>query len=316
TWFEPGKAFFTYLSRCQMMLRQGVLEDRNHDMIHRKTADADIYFAVNQGDDSLEVSLAPADPSCRPELWDPYTGVISSAPSGEDIDSVRVVLAPWSSMFVVFNHGKSDYRKAPAYKLTTIGSRTLDDVWEVSFLPKMDDPFSVGSFRLQDFSLSDEDRLKYFSGTATYSKTVTIGKDDLSGGRRIIIDLGELEDIAELKVNGRKVAVLWHPPFKADITDFVNAGDNRVEVAVTTNWANRLIGDEQYEPDFEWGEDRGAEMGRAMKDFPEWFLKEGHRPSVDRKAFVIWSYFRKDSPLQPAGLVGPVRLDVQEADER
>lgn len=84
---------------------------------------------------------------------------------------------------------------------------------------------------------------------------------------------------------------------------------------MTNNWTNRLIGDEQYEADFEWGRDRGASMGRAMKGFPEWFLKGEDRPSKDRKGFIIWSYFRKDTPLEPAGLVGPVRLDFQEVTE-
>ena len=104
-------------------------------------------------------------------------------------------------------------------------------------------------------------------------------------------------------------------PYRTDITDYVRNGDNLIEVAVTNNWANRLIGDEQYEPDFEWGEDRGAEMGRAMKAFPDWFLKDEPRPSRDRKTFVIWSYFRKDSPLQPAGLVGPVMLKILKVNE-
>ena len=310
TWFEPGKAFFTYLSRCQMMLRQGVLEDRGENWIQRKTPDADIFFTANQDTIPVKVTLAAWNPDCTPELWDPYSGEIKIFPANGQEDSIRVSLEPGMSMFVVLNHGKSNYRKAPVYEMTSLESRVLDDVWEVDFVPKMEDPFSIKSFELKDFSQSDEERLKYFSGTATYSKTIVLGKEDLSDGKRISIDLGELNDLAELKVNGRKVSVLWYPPFKADITDFVKKGENRIEVAVTNTWANRLIGDEQYEPDFEWGEDRGKDMGRAMKAFPDWFLKDVSRPSKDRKAFVIWSYFRKDSPLQPAGLVGPVRIDI------
>ena len=84
-----------------------------------------------------------------------------------------------------------------------------------------------------------------------------------------------------------------------------------MEIAVTNNWANRLIGDEQYPADFEWGQDRGIERGRAMKAFPDWFIKKQPRPSKDRKAFYIWYYHRKNSPLQPAGLAGPVRLIEQ-----
>ena len=115
-------------------------------------------------------------------------------------------------------------------------------------------------------------------------------------------------------MGGKKVAVLWYPPFKADVTDFLKAGDNEVSVAVTNTWANRMIGDEQFEPDFEWGQDRGRDFGRAIKAFPDWFMKDEPRPSKGRKTFAIWTYFWKDSPLQPAGLTGPVNLVIQEVN--
>ena len=315
TWFEPGKAFFTYISRCQMMLRQGVLEDRSDNWIHRKSDDADIYFAVNQGDSLMIVALAPCDPACKPEIWDPYTGTISTAPEQEGTDSVHISLEPGTSKFVVLNHGKPNYRKAPVFETTLSESRPLGDSWDVDFSPKLDEPFTIQSFVLTDFSQCDEERLKYFAGTATYSKTTSLGAGDLEAGKRVSIDLGELNDIAELSVNGKKAAVLWYPPYIADITDFIRKGDNLIEVAVTNNWANRLIGDEQYEPDFEWGDDRGEGAGRAMKAFPDWFIKGDPRPSEGRKTFVIWSYYRKDSPLQPAGLVGPVTLNILKVNE-
>ena len=312
TWFEPGKAFMTYLSRCQMMLRQGVLEDRDDNWIHRKTPESDIYFAVNQGDESVTIALAALDPDVRPELWDPYTGKIHYAPESNGKDSLRVSVDAGNSVFVVLNHGKSKYRKEPLYSVTDKTIRPVTNIWDVDFAPKMDEPFSIGSFELKDFSESDDLRLNYFAGTATYSTKVTLSNEELSKDKRVVLDLGELNDLAELSVDGKKVAVLWYPPFRADITDFLHQGENTISVAVTNNWANRLIGDEQYEPDFEWGMDRGESMGRAMEALPDWFIKGEQRPSNDRKALVIWSYFRKDSPLQPAGLVGPVKMEIQD----
>ena len=64
----------------------------------------------------------------------------------------------------------------------------------------------------------------------------------------------------------------------------------------------------QEPTDFEWGIDRGVKMGRAIKAYPDWFIKNTPRPSKGRKAFTIWYYHQKDSILQPAGLVGAVRL--------
>ncbi len=77
---------------------------------------------------------------------------------------------------------------------------------------------------------------------------------------------------------------------------------------VVNQEANRLVGDEQYDADFEWGMDRGVELGRPMKSFPDWFLRDEPRPSRGRKTFNLWYYYRRDSRLQPAGLVGPVSL--------
>ena len=312
TWFEPGKEFFRYLTRCQMMLRQGVLEERDHDWIHRKTGDSDIYFAANQGDKPLTIGLAPWDGSCRPEYWDPYSGKISFAEGldGTAPDSLRVTLEPGKSMFVVLNHGKSRYDKAPVYVAKSSVTRPVEDVWDLDLAPKLGEPFSVKSFKLKDFSQCDDERLRYFSGTATYSSTVKIGKEDLTDDKRVVLDLGELNDISELYLNGKKAATLWYPPYRMDVTDYLKEGENLVSVVVTNNWANALIGDERFEPDFEWGTDRGENYGRAMKAFPDWFLKGEPRPSP-RKTFVIWSYYRKDSPLQPAGLVGPVNIEIQ-----
>lgn len=309
TWFEPGKAFIRYLARCQMMLQQGVLEDRTADWIHRKTMEADVYFVVNQGDAERKISLCPWEEGACPELWNPYSGAISLAPEMWKSDSVNVTLDPGSSVFVVLDHGRKKYGKSPQYIGKGKTVKPAGDVWDVDLVPRVDEPFSLKSFTLKDFSQCEDERLKYFAGTATYTTKVVIGKEDLSETRRVVIDLGEMNDIAELEVNGKKAAVLWYPPFKSDITDLLREGENDIKVAVTNNWANRLIGDERLEADFEWGTDRGAERGRAMKEFPDWFLKDGSRPS-GRMAFVIWSYYRSDSALQPAGLVGPVNLLV------
>ena len=303
TWIKPGKAFFTYLARCQMLLQQGTLGERGRNWIQRKTPGADIYFVMNPEDAPSKVSL-PSGPQPA-ELWDPYRGTISVL---EAADSVRLTLEAGQSMFVVLPQEPTRYRKEPVREWKLVDSRDLGNVWDVSFAPKLDKPFTLNPFRLRDFSECEEPYLKYFSGTATYRGTFRLDPPD----GRIVIDLGTMNDIAEVSVNGKSAGVVWYPPFRADITGLVREGENELEIAVTDNWANRLIGDEQYDADFEWGTDRGEAMGRAMKAFPEWFLKGEPRPEKGRKTFNIWYYYRKDSPLQPAGLVGPVQLMMYE----
>ena len=179
--------------------------------------------------------------------------------------------------------------------------------WEVSFAPKLDKPFVLKWSALTDFSRHDNPDVKYFAGTATYSQLFSISKDALGKGQRLMLDLGVLNDLAQVSVNGRNFGVLWYPPYQVDVTDALRIGSNQVSIAVTNNWANRLIGDEQQPADFEWGADRG-ERGRALKAYPDWFINHTPRPSTGRKAFTVWYYYRSDSPLLPAGLVGPVRL--------
>jgi hypothetical protein len=140
-----------------------------------------------------------------------------------------------------------------------------------------------------------------------------VAAGDLGANKRICLDLGELYDIAELEINGQNAGVLWAPPYKTEITPYLKPGKNRIAVYITNTWANRLIGDEQYPADFEWGregdeKDENEKGGRAMKAFPEWFLKNEQRPSKGRKTFNTWYYYRKESPLHPAGLLGPVQL--------
>jgi len=187
----------------------------------------------------------------------------------------------------------------------------LSGSWTVAFAPKNDRKFEMEFPQLIDFSQHSSKLVNYFAGTATYCKQITVNQASLSVP--VLLDLGEMNDIAEVRVNGKSAGVLWYPPYRADITRLLVAGENNLEILVTNNWANRLIGDEQEPADFEWGKDRGEKMGRAMLAYPDWFVKNQPRPSQGRKTFSIWYYYRNNSPLKPAGLVGPVRLVYEAA---
>ena len=200
-----------------------------------------------------------------------------------------------------------------AVTLTPEPAVSLAGDWAVTFAPKLGASFTKTWPELMDFSKSESKEVKYFSGTATYRKQVVIAAASLQS-RRTVLDLGLLNDIARVRVNGKDAGVLWYPPYTADITESLKAGDNQLEIAVTNNWANQLIGDEQEPRDFEVGNtvDWGAgNFGCQLASYPEWFIKNQPRPSQGRKTFTTWDYFTKDSPLQPAGLVGPVRLVIQ-----
>ncbi|MBU2652239.1 MAG: hypothetical protein KKA81_15020 [Bacteroidetes bacterium] len=184
----------------------------------------------------------------------------------------------------------------------------ITGTWDVRFIPPYDTSFSLQFFELSDFSINPSDKVKYFSGTAIYRNTFHLDSILVEKNNMVRLDLGELHDIAEVTVNGSKAVVLWHPPYITEITGLLNNGTNHIEIAVTTNWANRLIGDEQEPADFEWGNDRGESFGRALKAYPEWFINNKPRPSQGRKTFATWFYYRSGSKIQAAGLSGPVRI--------
>lgn len=203
---------------------------------------------------------------------------------------------------VVYASGKTAQKTLNAPQPTYLNGN-----WQVTFAPKLDQPFSLSMSEPVDFSRHSNPAVRYFAGTATYRKILTVAPANRRPNQRIILDLGVLHDIAEVRLNGKDLGVLWYPPYQIDLTDALKAGTNELTIAVTNNWANRLIGDEQEPVDFEWGQDRD-DKGRAIKGYPDWFIQQKPRPSTGRKAFTVWYYHRKDSPLQPAGLLGPVRL--------
>ena len=318
TWIKPGKAFFTYLARCQMLLQQGEFISTQKNVLHRSMPEAEIYFVTNPTDTVLVHSFSFEVKNRVPELWYADKGIIRQKRNWKETNDstfVDLQLTPDESVFVIFplkqDNGYSEL-KLPATETTNEVRYSIDGSWDVRFVSKLDNSFQMEFPSLIDFSKHPDLSVKYFSGTATYKKEIKTDKAKTGKNKRIILDLGKLDDIAELKVNGQSVGVLWYPPYRADITPWLKTGNNTLEIAVTNNWANRLIGDEQYPADFEWGKDRGRTMGRAMKAFPDWFIKKQTRPSKDRKTFNIWFYYRKDSPLQPAGLIGPVQLIEQE----
>lgn len=171
--------------------------------------------------------------------------------------------------------------------------------WNVNFKYPYGGSEQINLNSLKSWSELNSD-LKYFSGTATYNTTfdITEKRPDV----RCFLHLGTVMNTVRIRLNGKVVRLLWTPPFQLDVTDFIVAGKNNLELDVTNLWANRLIGDEQYPDDLEW-------KGRSLAKVPEWVKQGLPRPNSQRKAFTTYKFFNKDSPLLPSGLIGPVTLN-------
>ena len=125
------------------------------------------------------------------------------------------------------------------------------------------------------------------------------------------LNLGDVQVIAEVKLNGQDLGILWKPPFRLDVTKIARPGPNDLEVRVTNLWPNRLIGDEQY-PDDCSPTANGPRGG--IRAWPEWLLRGQARPEPRRLTFAALKHWNKDDSLLPSGLLGPVA--VQTAVER
>lgn len=155
--------------------------------------------------------------------------------------------------------------------------------------------------------------MRYFSGTAEYTKEFTVDASLLGDGRLFWLDLGRVEVMAEVEVNGVNKGILWTRPYRVDVTDALKPGRNTLTVRVTNQWTNRLIGDEQLPEENDYVPGGGgyglAALSRgAIRSLPEWYRNGEEKPAGGRIAFATWKHYRKDSPLLESGLIGPVRL--------
>jgi len=184
--------------------------------------------------------------------------------------------------------------------------------WQVSFQAGRGAPKGITLPELMSLDEHPDSGVRYFSGTATYTHTLDVPAFALAEGRRVVLDLGRVEVVAEVRINGTDVGVLWKPPFRIDVTDAVRSGSNALEVRVTNTWPNRLIGDEQLPP-----ENKYLIEGNIVS-LPDWYVSGEPKPAGGRTTFATWHHFDKDEPLVASGLVGPVRLlnPVQQILER
>ena len=254
------------------------LENGNRMLfVHRKLADGDLYFVDNRGDHEVKVDASFRVTGKAPELWHAETG--ESEPASYKIVDGRTTiplhLEPWGTVFVVFRKTTQETTRA----LPTLTESKLADVegpWTLSFQPGRGAPATVTLGTLSSWSDQVDAGVKYFSGRGNYTKTIDIKADWLRKGVRIWLDLGDVKNLAEVKVNDKPLGVLWHVPYRVDVTGAVKPGANEVSVTVTNAWTNRLIGDEQ--------------------------------PGAIKYTFADEKPYRADSPLLPSGLLGPVSL--------
>lgn len=249
------------------------------DFIHRRIGDTDIYFITNRNNREEKTDCLFRVTGKQPELWDAVTGEmkpVASFSQSAAYTTIPLQFAPFQSWFIIFN--KPEVKKPVAAKgqaknfLTYRPVQEITGSWTVHFDEKWGGPAAVEFSTLEDWTKRPEEGIKYYSGSATYVKRFDM--PNLAAQKRYFLDIGVVKDIAELTLNGKKLGILWTSPWRIEITGIIKATDNVLEIQVTNLWPNRLIGDAALPPE-----------------------KRLTHTNIE---------FKKDAPLLPSGLLGPV----------
>ena len=250
---------------------------------HRQTRNEDFYFLSNQERFEKDVEVEFRISGKVPEIWDPSTGTIKDAEFWR-MENGRTILQmhfdPAGSVFVVFRRkaNQRDIKAGTQVKTAEIVKplhRTGS--WTISFPPDLGAPESTRMDSLTSLSDHPIDGIKYFSGTATYKNKFDLSEFPESGS--VILDLGEVANMAEVWVNEIPVGITWKPPYRLDISEAAQEGENEIRIQVTNTWKNRLIGD------------AGLPAGKRIG----WTL-----------AADTW--FDPNTQLEVSGLLGPLKL--------
>ena len=282
-----------YLFSLNIPADFSIWENKNetdYDYIHYTVGTTHMYFISNQTGECRNIMAQFRLSGFQPELWDALTGETREAKAfnqKEGSTTVPLSLEPYGSIFVIFNRaidkntqgkGISNY---PEYE-------TLQEIsgpWIVNFNSQRGAPASISFPELTDWTTNTNENIKYYSGSAVYNKTFNVSfskEKDIS----YFLQLENVKDvgIASVQLNGKDKGILWTKPFRVNITNELQEGENSLEIEVINSWYNRVAGDE---------------MGQGRKKYTNTNIVLGH----DFAGRTI-----QQIPLEPSGLLGPVTI--------
>ena len=246
--------------------------------IHRRTESADIYFIANREERLLNANCTFRVVGKTPELWNPVTGerrALTDFSVKDGRTSIPLKFEPAQSWFVIFrNSATGKVKRAPNFPtLASVGQ--IKGPWQVAFDPKFGGPAQTTFPTLTDWTQNAENGIRYYSGKAVYRQSFQAPA--VRKGSPLYLDLGTVDDMAQVRVNGQDVGTVWCAPYRVDVSRALRVGVNQVEITVANRWPNRLIGDKTF-------------------------------PNEKQYTSTTWNPFNAGDPLLPSGLLGPVTL--------
>jgi len=215
-------------------------------------------------------------------LWDPIHGTIRQLTdwtSSKDQTHIPLYFDPFGAHFIVFRKPSSPPTAAPpSPNFPTWNVRQeIHGPWRVHFDPALRGPGNVEFTKLVSWTTRPEKGIRFYSGTAVYRTTFEFKSETRNSNSRFYLCLGDVREIAEVRLNDKSLGTLWSIPFRADATAALRDGQNDLEIEVVNFWPNRVIGDASL-------------------------------PEAQRITRTNIRKLTAETPLTESGLLGPVRL--------
>ena len=303
--FGKGRVIWGKSPR-EVLLADGVKPDctyagqaehpNNFDYIHRTSGDDEIYFVINRKNQPITQDFTFRVAGKQPEIFDPVSGSIQPANAFQQTDGCTTLplqFDRFGSYFVVFRKPIANEiaGKAESNFTKLVQVQNLGGPWNVAFDPVWGGPTNAEFPALVSWTRRAEEGIKFYSGTAIYRKTFDLSpaagtaKESDRKAKRLFLEFGNVKEVAEVRLNGQKLGILWCYPWCVDITKAVKPTGNVLEVDVINLWANRVIGD----------------LGQPKEK----------RFTKTHDAFRF-DMLTKNTTLIESGLLGPVTLQLDE----
>jgi hypothetical protein len=255
-------------------------EGESVPFIEKRIGSLDIFFLRNP---SSAEQLMTADFHAKgtPEIWDPWTGEhhpFTQFQQRAGTLHAQLDMDPYGSALLVFDPTAKPV-KPTAFVSETISPTAQIEVGQSNWkfhgvgIGPGSQPETIDLELPGLVDWTSIDKLKHFSGRGRYTTTFDVPAKYLASHPHILLDLGDVKDVAEISINGEPGPVLLLRPYRADVTAMLHAGENTLQVTVVNTQYNALSA-------------RGADRN---------FI-----PGPTDTA----------NSLMPSGLMGPVRLET------
>ncbi|MCW3785939.1 glycosyl hydrolase [Plebeiibacterium sediminum] len=246
---------------------------------HRSSENEEIYFVANQLDNPQEVTLSFRENEKTPVIYDPVTNTKFLPKDYAVVNGrtdIKYKMESNQSIFVIFEKEVTSTISQVSYNKVF----DIEGTWSVQFDKDLGGPSEAIAFNeLTSWSESNNDSIRYYSGTASYKNS--FNWDESNKEKQVWLKLSDFDNIAEVKVNNVPCGICWTKPYRVDISNAIKSGTNNLEIEITNTWANRLMGDHQL-------------------------------PEDERVTYTTAPYRLDGRELLPAGLYGPVTIEVSE----